>query len=173
MLEAAILVVFPFCMLFAAISDMVSMTIANRVAVILVGAFAVLAPLTGMDWATYGMHFAAGALVLAVTFGLFAVGGMGGGDAKLLAATAVWMGFGIVLVNYLVLGAMLGGVLTIAILAFRKSPTSLFAGRNMFLRHFADEKAGIPYGIALGIAGLVAYPETALMQWVLERVAAH
>ena len=92
MLEALIFVVFPFCMVFAAISDMLSMTIANRVPVLLVAVFALVAPLTGMDWATYGWHFAAGGLVLAVTFGLFALGGMGGGDAKLLAATAVWMG---------------------------------------------------------------------------------
>ncbi|TGT92468.1 peptidase, partial [bacterium M00.F.Ca.ET.155.01.1.1] len=88
MLEAVIFVVFPFCMLFAAISDVLSMTIANRVPVLLLATFALVAPLTGMDWATYGGHFAAGALVLAVTFGLFALGGMGGGDAKLLAATA-------------------------------------------------------------------------------------
>jgi len=171
MLQAAILVIFPFCMLFAAISDMVSMTIANRVSVILVVAFAVLAPLTGMDWATYGMHFAAGGLVLAVTFSIFAFGGMGGGDAKLLAATAVWMGFGFLLLEYLVFGAVFGGLLTLAILKFRSSPVSVFTGRNVFLRHFADEKAGIPYGVALGVAGLLVFPETALMQWVLATIA--
>ena len=65
MLEAVIFVVFPVCMLFAAISDTLSMTIANRVPVLLVATFALAAPLTGMDWATYGGHFAAGALVLA------------------------------------------------------------------------------------------------------------
>jgi prepilin peptidase CpaA len=172
MLQAAILVIFPFCMLFAAISDMVSMTIANRVSVILVAAFALLAPLTGMDWATYGMHFAAGAMVLAVTFSLFALGGMGGGDAKLLAATAVWMGFGILLLQYLVLGAVFGGLLTLAILKYRSSPVSVLTGRNLFLRHFADEKTGIPYGVALGVAGLLVYPETALMQWALASFAA-
>ena len=85
MLEALIFVVFPFCMLFAAISDMLSMTIANRVPVMLVCVFALIAPFTGMEWVDYGWHFAAGGLVLSVTFGLFAMGGMGGGDAKLLA----------------------------------------------------------------------------------------
>src|SRR5690606_17999339 len=122
MLEAAIFVIFPFCMAFAAISDTLSMTIANRVSVILVVAFAAIAPLTGMDWAAFGWHFAAGLCVLSVTFALFAVGGMGGGDAKLLAATAVWFGFSIPLVQYLVVTAFVGGVLTVAILAFRKSP---------------------------------------------------
>ena len=65
MLEALIFVVFPFCMVFAAVSDTLSMTIANRVPLVLLAVFAVVAPLTGMDWAEYGWHFAAGATVLA------------------------------------------------------------------------------------------------------------
>ncbi len=172
MLTAAILVIFPFCMLFAAISDVVSMTIANRVSIILIAAFAIIAPLTGMDWATYGWHFVAGAAVLAVTFSIFAIGGMGGGDAKLLTATAVWMGFNMTLLQYLVLGGMLGGLLTVGIIAFRSSPVSVLSANNMFLRHFADEKAGIPYGVALGVAGLMVYPQTTLMLWALDRIAA-
>ncbi len=140
MLEALIFVVFPFCMVFAAVSDTLSMTIANRVPLLLLAVFAVVAPLTGMDWADYGWHFAAGALVLAVTFGLFALGGMGGGDAKLLAATAVWMGFNLHLVEYLVTSAFLGGVLTVAILAYRSSALAVYTGQNMFLRNFADRQ---------------------------------
>src|SRR5262245_62404327 len=109
-------------MVFAALSDMLSMTIANRVSIVLVVTFAAVAPLTGMDWATYGWHFAALGAVLAVTFAMFAVGGMGGGDAKLMAATALWMGFNFNLLGYLVTSAFLGGVLTLAILSYRKSP---------------------------------------------------
>ena len=171
MLEALIFVVFPFCMLFAAISDMLSMTIANRVPVLLVAVFALVAPLTGMEWAAFGWHFAAGALVLAVTFGLFAMGGMGGGDAKLLAATAVWMGFNAHLVQYLVVSTFIGGLLTLAILLYRKSPLAAFTGRNPFLRHFADETTGVPYGIALGLGGLLTYPDSPLMVWALARLA--
>ena len=171
MLEALIFIVFPFCMLFAAISDMLSMTISNRVPLLLVGAFVAVAPLTGMDWASFGLHLAAGAAVLVVTFGLFAVGGMGGGDAKLMAATAVWMGLSINLAQYLVVSAFFGGVLTLAILAFRGSALSVFTSRNMFLRHFADTTTGIPYGIALGIGGLLTYPDTPLVQWALARLA--
>lgn len=172
MLEAAIFVVFPFCMLFAAISDMLSMTIANRVSLILVASFAVIAPLMGMDWATYGMHFVAGATVLAFTFAIFALGGMGGGDAKLMTGTAVWLGFSFDLMQYLVMGAFIGGLLTLAVLSYRGSPISVFTGRNMFLRNFADEKAGIPYGVALGIAGLLVFPQTALVQAAIARIAA-
>lgn len=172
MLDATILVVFPFCMAFAAISDMLSMTIANRVSVVLVLAFAIAAPFTGMDWATYGLHFAAGGLVLAVTFVLFAMGGMGGGDAKLLAASSVWMGLGIPLMMYLVLTAFIGGLLTLAILSYRGSPLAVFTSNNRFLRHFADEKKGVPYGVALGVGGLLAFPESPLVLWSLERLSA-
>jgi prepilin peptidase CpaA len=171
MLEALIFVVFPFCMLFAAISDMLSMTIANRVPVLLILVFAAVAPLTGMGWAEYGGHFAAGALVLAVTFALFAMGGMGGGDAKLLAATAIWMGLNVHLVEYLVASTFIGGLLTLGILLYRKSMLSAVTGQNPFLRHFADEKTGVPYGIALGIGGLITFPDSPLMVWALARLA--
>lgn len=173
MLEALIFVVFPFCMVFAAVSDMLSMTIANRVSVILIVTFASAAPLTGMDWSTYGWHFAAAACVLAATFVMFAVGGMGGGDAKLMAATALWMGLDINLLVYLVTSAFLGGLLTMLILYYRKSPFADLTGSNMFLRHFANPDVGVPYGLVLGAGGLLTYPDSPLMLWAVERISGH
>lgn len=173
MLEASILIVFPFCMAFAAISDMLSMTIANRIPIFLVATFAIVAPLTGMDWQVIGMHFAAGGMMLAVTFGLFALGAMGGGDAKLLAATSLWFGFGIELLEYLVTVSVLGGMLTIALLSLRSSLFAAFVSNNMFLRHLADAKVGIPYGIALGIGGLMVYPSSPLMVWAFARITSN
>lgn len=172
MLEALIFVVFPFCMVFAAVSDTMSMTIANRVPLLLLGVFLVVAPLTGMAWADIGMHLAAGALMLTITFGLFALGGMGGGDAKLIAATSVWMGFGIPLMEYLLTSAVFGGMLTLAILSFRSSALSHITSQNMFLRNFSKDAGGVPYGIALGIGGLVTYPASPMMVWAIERLAA-
>jgi len=154
-------------MAFAAISDILSMTIANRVSIVLVLTFAVVAPLTGMDWGAYGLHFAAGAAVLAVTFALFALGGMGGGDAKLLAATSVWMGLGFPLIQYLIYSSIFGGMLTLWILAYRRSIFHAFLGQNMFLRHFAEDQKGVPYGIALGIGGMLAFPNSPLALWAL------
>lgn len=167
MLAAAIFVIFPFCMAYAAVSDMLSMTIANRVSVLLIASFMVIAPMTGMDWQTYGMHLAAGFTVLAITFTLFALGAMGGGDAKLLAATAIWMGFGVELMQYLLVSGIVGGVLTLAILSYRGSALAVYTGQNRMLRNFADTSLGIPYGISLGIGGLIVYPDTALMQWAI------
>jgi len=172
MLEALIFVVFPFCMVFAAVSDAVSMTIANRVSVVLVVTFAAIAPMTGMEWPSYGWHFAAAAVVLAVTFTMFAVGGMGGGDAKLMAATALWMGFNFNLLAYLVASAFFGGVLTLAILSYRKSPLVEMTGSNLFLRHYANPRVGVPYAVALGLGGLYCYPDSPLALWAIGQLAA-
>jgi prepilin peptidase CpaA len=173
MLEALILVVFPFCMVFAAVSDILSMTIANRVSVVLVATFAVVAPLTGLDWASCGWHFAGAGMVLAVTFVMFAIGGMGGGDAKLMAATSLWMGFNLNLLGYLVTSAFFGGVLTLLLLSYRKSPLADMTGSNMFLRHFANPTVGVPYGVALGVGGLVCYPDSPLVLWAIGRLSGH
>lgn len=168
MLEAVIFVVFPFCMVHAAVSDALSMTIANRVSLLLIGTFAVAAPLTGMAWDVYAWHFTACALVLAVTFGLFALGGMGGGDAKLMTATALWIGFNPLLVQYFLIAAILGGVMAFAILKLRSSALATVAESSMLLRNFADERKGVPYGIALGASGLILFQHTALGAWAMQ-----
>lgn len=171
MLEALIFVVFPFCMVFAAVSDLLSMTIANRVPLLLIATFLVVAPLTGMSWADFAWHLAAFAVVLSATFALFAMGGMGGGDAKLMAATALFMGFGFPLVEYLVVSTLFGGILTVALLLYRNSALAVFTGHNVLTRNLANEKVGIPYAIALGAGGLFTYAETPLMQWALARLS--
>ena len=75
---------------------------------------------------------------------MFAIGGMGGGDAKLIAASSLWMGFNFNLLGYLVISSVIGGVLTLLILSYRKSPLADVTGENMFLRHFADPQGRHP-----------------------------
>jgi prepilin peptidase CpaA len=173
MLEAAILLIFPPCMLYAAISDAVSMTISNWVSVILVVSFALIAPFTGMDWASYGWHFLAFATVLVVTFIMFAAGGVGGGDAKLMAATALWIGFNYNLLNYLVVSTFVGGLLAIVIVTYRKSPLANLTARTALLRHLSDSSAGIPYALALATGGLTAFAGSPLGAWALARISSH
>ena len=110
--DAIRLLLFPALMAFAASSDLLTMTISNRVSLVLAGGFFLLALVTGMSLAAIGMHLAAAALVLAVAFGFFAHGWIGGGDAKLAAATALWLGFDHLL-DYLLYASLFGGVLTL------------------------------------------------------------
>lgn len=168
MLEVLIVIGFASCMVCAALSDMLSMTISNRLSLALVAIFAAVAPFADMDWASYGWHFAAGAVVLGATFSMFSLGVMGGGDAKLIAATAVWMGLNGHLMDYLLASALAGGVLALFIIIYRRSTLAASTGRNMFLRNLADPQKGVPYGIALGIGGLFAFPASPLGAFVLQ-----
>lgn len=171
MTVAAILVIFPFCMAYAAVSDLLSMTIANRVSLLLIVTFTVVAPLCGLDWTTIGMHFATAAAIFLVTFALFSFGAMGGGDAKLLTSTGLWFGFGVPLLEYLTIAAVIGGILTMAVLMFRGSALAIYGGQVDFLRRIGSSDEGVPYGIALGIAGLIAFPSSPPAIWVLEQLA--
>src|SRR6202011_4443366 len=93
-LDIARLLLFPALMAFAAASDLLTMTISNRVSLALVAGFLALAPLTGMGYHDILSHFGAGAVVLAVAFACFAMGWVGGGDAKVAAGAALWFGVG-------------------------------------------------------------------------------
>jgi prepilin peptidase CpaA len=163
MLKDALLVtLFPACMAFAAATDLLTMTVPNRIAIMLVAGFFVAAPLAGLGFGDIGLHMLVGALALALAFGCFAMGWIGGGDAKLFAATALWIGPELVFA-YSLTTALLGGALTLGILLWRGMPLPMaFAGQG-WLARLHDSKEGVPYGIALAAAGLLAYPETAFM----------
>jgi prepilin peptidase CpaA len=172
-LDLARLLLFPALMAFAAASDLFTMTISNRISLALVAGFAVLAVLGGMGATEIGLHVSAGAVVLVVSFFCFAMGWVGGGDAKVAAAAALWFGFGHLL-SYLVYASLFGGVLTLLLLQFRQWPLPYpFARQDWLLRLHAKE-TGIPYGIALAVGALMIYPET---EWVgavdLARFALH
>ena len=162
MATLGILVVFPFLMAYAAASDLLTMLIPNRISLGLIAAFALLACTGVMSWPEIGAHLGAGGLVLVVSFTLFAFGVIGGGDAKLAAATALWLGLD-GLLDYLLVASILGGGLTLAILAARSHPLPQAIARLPFALHLHDRKTGIPYGIALAAAALLVLPET--MVW--------
>jgi prepilin peptidase CpaA len=160
-IETSLLVVFPALMAYAAASDLLTMTIPNKLSIALVVAFAAYALVGGLPWPVVAMHAGAGATVLVVAFALFAFGWIGGGDAKLAAAAALWLGFE-QLSDFLILSSIAGGVLTIAILLLRGQQLPLFAVRWGWLTRLHDRGAGVPYGIALAGAALALYPDSAI-----------
>ena len=163
--QTASLVLFPALMAFAASSDLLTMTISNRVSLALMAGFGIMAALTGMNLTDIGMHFAAAAVVLVAAFICFSFGWIGGGDAKLAAATALWLGFPH-LIEYLLAASIFGGVLTLLIIGFRRFPLPSFLARQVWLDRLHRPDAGVPYGIALALAALVVYPHTVWMKAV-------
>jgi prepilin peptidase CpaA len=156
------LVLFPALMAFAASSDLLTMTISNRLSIALTAGFFLLTLITGMSLYGIGMHLAAAAMVLAAAFVCFSQGWIGGGDAKLAAATALWFGFDHLL-DYLIYASLFGGALTLAILQFRKLPLPRALARQAWIMRLHDSAGGVPYGIALAAAALAVYPKTGWM----------
>jgi len=161
MLSFAALFIFPLLMAYAASSDLLTMRIANWLVAVLVVAYFVMALVAQVPLADVGVSVAAAAIVLAIAFAFFAFGWIGGGDAKLAAATALWVGVGLML-PYLIYAALMGGGLTLLILAVRRYPLPTWLARHKWIDRLHDAKSGVPYGITLAIAGLLVYPETAI-----------
>jgi prepilin peptidase CpaA len=160
--DAIRLALFPAMMAFAASSDFLTLTISNRVSLILVGGFVALAAIGGVSAADVLSHLAAGCVVLVAAFSLFARGIIGGGDAKLAAATALWLGFDHLL-PYLLYASLLGGALSVGLIWFRMAPLPDWLARHDWAQRLHGKDAGVPYGIALAAAALAIYPETPWM----------
>jgi prepilin peptidase CpaA len=159
MIEAAALIVFPVLMAFAASSDLLTMTISNRISIALVACFLAMALALRMPWGELAGHLSCGVAILAITFALYCRGWVGGGDAKLAAATAVWLGWAHVM-DYGLVASAFGGVLTFAILLLRRWPLPQWLARRQWLVRLHEHGSGVPYGIALAAAGLFIYPDT-------------
>ena len=166
MISAAIMLIFPLCMAMAACSDLLTMTIPNRLSVLLIASFLAIAPFSGLALSDIVLHLGAGAAVFAVCFALFAFGIMGGGDAKILTASAIWFGLNESLFTYLIWVSIFGGLLSIVILVMR-SQHNLILAYGIPMPETMLHKKKVPYGIAIGAAAFIAYPSAPLMQSAL------
>jgi prepilin peptidase CpaA len=163
LVDAIRLLVFPGLMAFAASSDVVTMTISNKVSLPLIGGFLIVAVASGLSPGAIALHFAAGATVLMVGFACFACGWIGGGDAKLAAATALWFGFE-GLLSYLFAASLLGGGLTLLMIQFRMLPLPQLLQGQSWAERLHNKDSGVPYGVALAAAALLIYPDTIWMK---------
>ncbi len=157
------LLVFPLLMALAASSDLLTMRISNRLVAIMVLAFFVLSLAAQLPLEQIATHVGVAGIVLVIGFAFFSFGWIGGGDAKLAAATTLWIGLGVML-PYLIYSALLGGALTLMLLSVRRWPLPAFLVGVRWIERLHDRKAGVPYGIALAVAGILVYHHTAIFQ---------
>jgi prepilin peptidase CpaA len=161
MIQSTIGIFFAALTIYAGLSDIFTMTIPNRISLLLVGGFVLAALLVGLSFQQILFSLAGGLTVLALGFACFAFRWIGGGDAKLAAAAALWLGFDHVL-EYLLLAMLGGGALAVAMLAMRSFPLPAFTLEWTWLNRLHDRTNGIPYGVALSAAALLIYPSTPL-----------
>lgn len=160
--DILIVTIFPGALALAAATDLFTMTLPNRLVLVLAAGFFLVAPLVGLGWHDIGLHLAVGLTALAVAFAFFSFGWIGGGDAKLFAATCLWFGPSAVLA-YTFYAALLGGALTLVLLSWRNWPLPTVLASQGWLLRLHSPKEGVPYGIALAVAGLLVYPDTLFM----------
>jgi prepilin peptidase CpaA len=156
-----VVVFFPALMAMSASLDLLTMKIPNRIPVALALGYFMLAAMTGVPPQLIVFDLSCGLSVLLITFLMFSLRWIGGGDAKLAAATAVWMGWSSIF-SYGVSAAICGGVITLGILAARTRPLPAILARQDWVARLHDSKTGVPYGVALAAAGMIQYPHSQL-----------
>ena len=157
---------FPAALVFAAMSDVVSRRIPNAVSGALLVGFLVLALASGMSLPAFGASLGVGALALALGFAMFAIGQMGGGDAKLIAVTMPWFGWSLAALEYAAAFSLIGVVITLPFLLRRLAPVGsvMFANRvAMRLMGTPHNGRETPYGVAIAAGGLLLVPPLARM----------
>jgi prepilin peptidase CpaA len=161
--EILVLVVFPLLLAVAAGWDIASYTIPNFLQLALIASFAAFVFATGMAPAVIGAHFLAGFLGLLLGFTLFALGYIGGGDAKLFACITLWFGFHSLL-EYALMASLMGGALTILIITMRQLPLPAMLASQRWIAKLHEARGAIPYGVALAAGAFLILPQAEIFR---------
>jgi prepilin peptidase CpaA len=161
-IQIPLLLIFPALAVIGGLKDLTSYTIPNWISLALIAGFVPAALVSGAPLAQIGLCLAVGLGALVLGMGLFAAGWIGGGDGKLLAACALWMGWPGALM-FLLFTALAGGGLTLAILTLRSGYLApAVAGAPAWVRRLGGSGGDLPYGVAIAIGALTAFPHGAL-----------
>lgn len=166
MIAYLLLSVFPAALLIAAANDIYEFKIPNWISIILVAAYPAAGFAVGASPHVMIEGTLIGAAALTIGFALFAVKIVGGGDAKLFAATAPWLGF-VGLGGFLFYTAMAGLFLAIAMGTFRKLPVLPVYAHAPWLIKLHERKKDLPYAVAIAAGGLLSFSQTPYFQLVI------
>lgn len=155
----AAVLLFTAAMVVAGFMDLTTMKIRNALVLLLLLAYPVLGPLAGLGLSEMALSAGAGAAVLTVGITFFAFGWMGGGDVKLAAVTALWLGVDHLLA-YFIYTALFGGVLTLILLQLRLMPLPAGLQARPWIARLQSVENGVPYGVAMAAAALFVFPGT-------------
>lgn len=163
MTDLFILVLFPTLVLAAAIGDVLTMRIPNWLNAATAISVVPMAVLAGMPLDVAQWHLLAGLVMLLFGFGLFSRGYIGGGDAKLMAAAALWVGWS-ALLPFVLVTTLAGGALAIIYKLWQLVRTEHVVRDFAWLRKAIRADLELPYGIAIAVGALWVYSKTWWME---------
>ena len=162
-----------FCLLClaAAVFDLWKMIIPNAVSILLVALFfanALVLTLFSGYAVAWLSHLGAMAAVLVVGLVVYRFNVLGAGDVKLLTAVSLWTGFeknlieplvlDYFLFDYLILVALFGGGLSLALIILRRLLVGLLllqsAPQNITLPRYLLPREHMPYGVAIALPAI-------------------
>lgn len=156
LLPLLLVALFAGAMIAAAAIDVMSFTIPNRLTAALAVAFIPGALLVHLSPAILIGCVQTGAVALGVGLGLFTMGWCGGGDAKLIAACALWLGWQAI-APFILFTSLAGGVLALGMILARKAVPATAGGPAWLGRLLGGEK-DLPYAVAIAAGALLAMP---------------
>jgi prepilin peptidase CpaA len=161
-LQLLLLAILPALVIVAGLKDLTSMKIPNWISGLLVLGFFPAALALGLPPAAIGLHLSVAVAALLIGMGLFALNLLGGGDVKLMAAACLWLGLsgsGV----FVLATAVVGGVFSLALLVSRTWLQPWVGVGPGWLVQLMEPRGHIPYGVAIAIGALVAWPASPLM----------
>ena len=157
LVKTIVLGVFAALVIGAAVRDLATFTIPNWISLALALAFGPAALLAGVSLPEIGISFAVGFGMLVIGAGMFAFGWIGGGDAKLMASAALWVGLR-GLAPFAIYTALAGGALALGLVALRSAwLRPLAAAGPGWTQRLATPGESAPYGVAIAAGALAAF----------------
>ena len=163
LLQLTLVATFPALLIVAALGDLTTYRIRNWISLAMIAGFALAAPALGLPLASIGLHLGVGAVGLMLGVAMFALGWIGGGDAKVFAAAALWLGWPAA-ATYAIATCLAGGGLAVGLLVLRSGYLRPYVLTGpAWVGRLAEPGENVPYGVAIAVGALAALPESSLL----------
>jgi prepilin peptidase CpaA len=162
LLTLILLAVLPALVIVAGLKDLTSMTIPNWVSGLLILGYFPAAFAVGLPLATVAVSVGIALVALIAGAGMFALRWLGGGDAKLMAASCLWLGLSGSGMFLLWTGVM-GGLFCLVLIFARFHSRPYLLGAPGWVVRLMEPRGDIPYGVAIAAGALMAYPAAPVM----------
>lgn len=168
MYDTLLLSVFPVLIMSAGIADYASLKIPNWLNGLIAASIIPFVLVSGMPVEIFAWHVVAAIITFLVGMVLFSSSLIGGGDVKMAAACALWIGW-VPLPEFALLTLVAGGILAGGTLLWVAVEHVMMIGKDdepFWYRAITSNRIQLPYGLAIAAGGTIIFPATWWLQGV-------